>query len=118
MSQAQQIKVSDKVQGVIEKDIQNKVIGRREIIIKLFHIGTGTPSRKDIRTSLASLLNVPADLIVIRKISTSYGAGISIVRAHVYDRKEILEKFEPQYLLDRDAGVKKQGGQGGKQEKQ
>lgn len=115
MSQAQQIKISDKVQGIIQKDIQNKVVGRRELIVKLFHIGVGTPSRKDLKSAVASLLNVPSELIVVRKISTSYGSGISLARVHVYEKKEVLEKFEPQYLLDRDTGTKKQGEQSGKE---
>lgn len=110
MSQAQQIKISDKVQGVIEKDVENKVIGRRELTIKLFHIGTGTPSRNDVKKALSELLKVNEDLIVIRKIFTNYGAGISTTKIHVYHNKETLEKYEPKHLLTRGTGTKKEGG--------
>lgn len=115
MSKAQQIKISDKIQGVIEKDTQNKVVGRRELVIKLFHIGTGTPSRKDIKNSIASLLNISDELVVVRKISTNYGSGMSLARIHIYDKKEVIERFEPQYLLNRDSGTKKEGEQSGKE---
>ncbi|AWR97148.1 30S ribosomal protein S24e [Acidianus sulfidivorans JP7] len=115
MSQAQQIKISDKVQGIIEKDVNNKVVGRRELSIKLFHIGAGTPSREDIRNAISSLLNSPKDLIVVRKISTSYGSGTSIARVHIYDKKEIMEKFEPEYLLKRGTSAKKEGEESGKE---
>ncbi|ARM75789.1 30S ribosomal protein S24e [Acidianus manzaensis] len=115
MSQAQQVKISDKVQGVIERDISNKVVGRRELTIKLFHIGAGTPSREEIKNAISSLLNSQKDLIVVRKISTSYGSGTSIARIHVYDKKEIMEKFEPKHLLNRGTSAKKEGGESGKE---
>ncbi|AWR94554.1 30S ribosomal protein S24e [Acidianus brierleyi] len=116
MSQAQQIKISDKVQGVIERDFSNKVVDRRELTIKLFHIGTGTPSRQELIKSLSQLINAPEDKIVIRKIYTSYGAGISVAKVHIYNKKEILEKYEPKHLLSRGIGKKKEGEQNASQE--
>ncbi len=113
MSQAQQIKISDKVQGVIEKDFDNKVIGRRELTLKLYHIGTGTPSRNDIRKAVSEFLNSKEELVVIRKIFTNYGAGISTAKVHVYSNKEALEKYEPKYLLTRGTSTKKEGEQSG-----
>ncbi|MEM0173998.1 MAG: 30S ribosomal protein S24e [Sulfolobaceae archaeon] len=118
MSQQIRVKIGDKVEGVVEKLIENNVIGRKEVFLKLFHIGIGTPSRKEIRAAVAKALSVPEDLIVIRKIFTTYGTGISNARIHVYNSKEILMKFEPKYLIDRDQGTKqkKGGGGGGKGE--
>jgi len=113
MSQAQQIKISDKIQGVIEKEFDNKVIGRRELTLKLYHIGTGTPSRNEIKKAISELLNTKEDLIVVRKVFTSYGAGISTARVHVYTNKETLEKYEPKHLLTRGTSTKKEGEQGG-----
>ncbi len=112
---AQQVKVSDKVQGVVERDVFNKVIERREITMKLFHIGVGTPSREELKKALAQFLGKSEDLVVIRKIFTRYGAGISEARVHVYDKKENLEKYEPKYLLERGAGKKQGGEQSGEQ---
>ncbi|MCI2415284.1 MAG: 30S ribosomal protein S24e [Candidatus Aramenus sp.] len=115
MSQTQQIKVSDKVQGVVERDTFNKVIERREIAIKLFHIGVGTPSREELRKAIAQFLGKPEELVVVRKIFTKYGAGISEARVHIYDKKENLEKYEPKHLLERGTGKKQGGEQSGEQ---
>ena len=115
MSETQQIKIkiSEKAEGILERDIKNDVIGRREIYIKVFHIGSGTVSRKEVRKAIASTLNVPEDLIVIKKIHTVYGAGISYVRANIYNDAKVLQQFEPQYLIGRDTGQKiKKGGKG------
>lgn len=115
MSQQAKIKVSDKVEGIIEKETQNKVANRREVSIKLFHIGTGTPSRKEIRKAISSFYNVAEDLVTIRRISTSYGSGISLAKANIYSDKNNAIKYEPKYILDRDAGTKqKKGGGAGK----
>ncbi|MFP3202109.1 MAG: 30S ribosomal protein S24e [Sulfolobus sp.] len=117
MSQQLKVKVSDKVEGVIEREVVNNVLKRREVYVKLYHIGVGTPSRKEVIKALASLYNTGEDLIVIKKTSTIYGAGISYVRANIYENKEILQKIEPQYLIGRDTGQKvKKGGKGGQKQ--
>ncbi|EZQ03132.1 MULTISPECIES: 30S ribosomal protein S24e [Acidianus] len=111
MSQAQQIKVSEKVQGIIEKSVDNKVINRKELHLKLFHIGVSTPSRKDLQKTIASLLRYPEEQVVIKEIRTSYGSGISDALVVAYSEKEIAEKFEPKYLLKRGNKAKKEGGE-------
>lgn len=119
MSETQQlkIKISDKAEGVVEKDIKNPVVNRRELYIKVFHIGSGTISRKETRQAIANSLGVSEDLVVIKKIFTNYGAGISYVRANVYSDKKTLEEYEPQYLIGRDTGQKiKKGGKGGQKQ--
>ncbi|AOL15965.1 30S ribosomal protein S24e [Sulfolobus sp. A20] len=117
-SESTKIKISDKAEGIIERQFQNTLIGRREISIKVYHMGSGTPSRKDMIKSVAQALGVQENLIVVRKIFTSYGAGISNVKLHVYNSREVLEKIEPKYLLDRDAGTKQKKGGGGKSGKE
>ncbi|AHC51200.1 30S ribosomal protein S24 [Sulfolobus acidocaldarius SUSAZ] len=111
MSQQIKIKVSDKVEGIVERDIQNNVANRRELYIKLFHIGSGTPSRKELVKAIASTFSTTEDLVVIKKVFTNYGSGISYARVNVYKDKDSLQKLEPQYLIGRDTGQKiKKGG--------
>lgn len=111
MSQQLKIKVSDKAEGVVEKEVQNNVFNRRELTLKIFHIGSGTPSRKEIISALSAVYGVKEDLIVVKKVKTVYGAGISIVRVNIYKNREDLEKVEPKHLIGRDTGQKiKKGG--------
>ncbi|ABP96360.1 MULTISPECIES: 30S ribosomal protein S24e [Metallosphaera] len=109
MSQAQQIKVSDKAEALVENLKENKVIGRKEIKIKVYHIGSPTPSRADIRKAISSFIGAKEDLVVIRKINTGYGAGISEATIHVYSEKDVLSKFEPAHLVNRGNKAKTQG---------
>ncbi|WP_338600890.1 30S ribosomal protein S24e [Sulfolobus tengchongensis] len=119
MSSQTKVKISDKAEGVVERDVQNNVIGRREITLKVYHMGSGTPSRKDIIKAIVQTFGVQDNVVVVKKVSTNYGAGISNVKLHIYNSRDILEKIEPKYLLDRDAGTKEKkggskGGQGAK----
>ena len=111
MAQQLKIKVSEKAEGVVEKDIQNNVFNRRELTLKIFHIGTGTPSRKEIISALSAIYGAKEDLIVVKSVETIYGGGISLVRVNIYKNKEDLEKVEPKHLIGRDTGQKvKKGG--------
>ena len=114
---SQTIKLADNYEAVVEQQRNNPVIGRRELVLKVYHIGVGTPSRKAIIEGVASALGVDKNLVVIRRVDTSYGAGISVVVAHVYNDRKTLEVFEPKHLMGRDTGqkLKKGGGKGGKQ---
>lgn len=115
MSEAQQIKIkiSDKAEGIVEKDMKNNAVGRRELYIKVFHIGSGTISRKDVIKAISTTFNAQEDLVVIKKIHTLYGAGISYIRANIYNDKKVMQELEPQYLIGRDTGQKvKKGGKG------
>ena len=111
MSQQLKVKVSDKAEGIVEKDIQNNVFNRRELYIKIYHIGSGTPSRKEIISALSAIYGAKEDLVVVKDIETVYGGGISYVRVNIYKNKEDLEKIEPKHLIGRDTGQKvKKGG--------
>ncbi|QKQ99787.1 30S ribosomal protein S24e [Metallosphaera tengchongensis] len=107
MSQAQQIKVSEKAEALLDNVAENKVIGRKEVKIKIYHIGSGTPSRVDVKKAISNFLGSKEDLVVVRKIFTSYGAGISEAVLHVYSDKETMERFEPIHLIKR--GTKAEG---------
>ncbi|BBD74019.1 30S ribosomal protein S24e [Sulfodiicoccus acidiphilus] len=108
------VRISDKVEGVVELEMDNKVIGRKELVVTLFHIGASTPSRKEIIDGLSKVLNAKTDRIVVRRIDTSYGAGVSKVRVNMYEDGQKLKLYEYKHVLDRDAGTKqKKGGKSG-----
>ena len=115
---SQTIKIAENYEAVVQQQRFNPVIGRKEIVLKVFHIGVGTPSRKAIIDAISSTLGVDKNLVVIRRIDTTYGAGISIVKLHVYNDRKTLEEFEPKYLIGRDTGQKVKKGGGGKGAKQ
>jgi small subunit ribosomal protein S24e len=104
------VKLSEKAEGVVEKRVKNSVIGREELTVRIYHIGGSTPSRKELRNAIASLLQSKEGLVVVRKIDTPYGAGYSLASVHVYDSEETMKRMELKHILDRDAGTKSQKG--------
>ncbi|MGC9106405.1 MAG: 30S ribosomal protein S24e [Thermoprotei archaeon] len=114
---SQTVKLSDKLSGVVESFRDNPTMGRKELVLKVFHVGIGTPSRKELIDGIANAFGAQRDLVLIRRVDTVYGAGISKVIAEIYKDKAIMQKYAPAHLIGRDTGqkVKKGGGKGAKQ---
>ncbi|MCD6095318.1 MAG: 30S ribosomal protein S24e [Thermoprotei archaeon] len=86
----------------IMQEKENRLIGRRELVVNIKHIGLGTPSRYEIRERLSKMLSVPLELIYVRSLRTEYGKGESFAEVHIYkDQKRALE-FEPEYIRIRN----------------
>lgn len=57
-----------------------------------------TPSRITIRDGIAKKLNIEKDLTIIKHVYPRFGASSAKVIAHIYSKKEDLEKIEDDYL--------------------
>lgn len=90
----------------------NRLVERRELIVKVSHWPEGTPSRQLIRERIAKILGVDLDTVYVRKIVTEYGSCESLARVHVYDAVERALKFEPGHIVKKNRGESK-GGEGG-----
>jgi small subunit ribosomal protein S24e len=76
----------------------NRVIGRKEVTMEVWHVGLPTPSRLQMREEVAKALGVDIKQVYIIRVVTEYGRHRSIVEAHVYDDPAIGEKLEPLYI--------------------
>lgn len=79
----------------------NALIKRREVLLKIQHVGKGTPSRSVIREAVAKFYNVNVDQVVVKKIETEYGWGVTNVHIHIYPSVEQAKLFEPEYVFKR-----------------
>jgi len=93
----------------------NRLIERKEYIVKIVHWPQGTPSRKELRERIARMLGVSPDLVYVRKLKTEYGKCESLARVHVYESAERARSIEPSYIIKRNLGEegKKEGEKGG-----
>ncbi len=94
--------MSEEYELKIIEDVQNKVVGRREIKAVIFHIGKGTPSRIEIRRKISEILKVPMENVYVRIIKTEYGTGRSVARIHVYNDPQRAVAIEPEYIIKRN----------------
>ncbi|HWQ17970.1 MAG TPA: hypothetical protein VNL13_09095 [Sulfolobales archaeon] len=102
------LKLDSGVIFLVVSQKENKVIQRREVVIRIEHRGKGTPSRPEVIDAVSKLLGVSPDLVVVRRIETEYGRDSSRAWIHVYSDRAVLEKFEPRHLIERSS--KKEGG--------
>lgn len=83
----------------IDEKKENALLKRDEIKFTILSEGA-TPSRKDVEGALAKELGVDKGLLVIRRISSVYGAPSAKGIAMVYKSKEGMG-IEKEYLLAR-----------------
>jgi len=82
----------------------NKLIGRKELIVKISHWPQGTPPRSVVREYIAKMLGVDPDVVYVRKIRTEYGMCESYARIHVYDTVERALQIEPEHIVRKNRG--------------
>lgn len=86
---------------ILEKK-ENKLVNRIEVRLRILHPGEATPKREDIRKKVAALIGSNEELVVLRKIISSFGKPISYGIVHIYNSKEDMFKWEPRYVLKRN----------------
>jgi len=83
---------------------ENKLLGRKEVLVEILHRKSSTPTRQSVREWLAKQLGVEVDKIFVRKIKTEYGMGKSKAEVHVYTDGALARVIEPLYVLARNLG--------------
>ncbi|MCS7099689.1 MAG: 30S ribosomal protein S24e [Sulfolobales archaeon] len=84
----------------------NKLVRRVEVEAVVSHQGQPTPSRRALAEALSRIYARSVELVVVRRVETEYGVGVTKVYAHVYEDLDRLKSFEPEHILKRHgAGV-------------
>ncbi len=91
----------------IIKDKTNPILKRREISLKVKN--KATPSRIEVKSKLAALLNSKPELIVIEHLNTIYGKQEIDGTACIYQSEDRLKQLAHQHLVARDAPKVKEG---------
>ncbi|MEM2234304.1 MAG: 30S ribosomal protein S24e [Desulfurococcaceae archaeon] len=102
MSKSTAITIAEGYEGGVIEEKYNPLIKRREVIVRVFHSGRGTPSRGLIRQALANAYGVSTNCVYIRRIISEKGMNSTIVEAHVYESSEKAKVFEPEYIIKRN----------------
>ncbi len=102
---SKKIDLGDEGWAEIVRDVENPLIGRREVVMVINHQGRSTPMRITLRMTLAEKFGVDVKRLYIRNIHTEYGIGRSTVRVHIYRDVERALQFEPKHVIERNGGV-------------
>jgi small subunit ribosomal protein S24e len=97
------------------RDVENKVLNRRELILQIHHAGAKTPTRSEVREAVSSMFSAPQNLIIVKNLRTLTGTNVAEAHVHIYRDERTLQEVEPQHIKNRNFG--KREGKEGKREK-
>ena len=91
----------------IRDTVKNPVLSRDEIKADIF-FDSKTPSRLDIHKEMAKKLGVKENLVVVKKIITLFGEPKAEAVIYKYEKEEIMQRLEPEYLKKKHQPKKKE----------
>ncbi len=100
----------------VTSKVDNNLLERKEVEFVMSYKGK-TPTREEMKNELGQKIAANPDLIVLRFVEGYFGTTKIRGSAHVYYKKEIMLKNEPEYLLKRAGAIspekeeKKDGGE-------
>lgn len=80
----------------------NPLLGRKEYLFEVAHPDGPTPKRDDVRKSLAEVLKVPKERVILEWMRARYGTPRSRGSVHAYDSKEAVAKVVREHILIRN----------------
>jgi len=93
----------------ITSEEYNPLLKRKEVAFEVEHRETGgTPSRFEVRKSLAALLKIDSGLVYVKKMETKTGTMIAVGEANAYDSIEQAKLVEPEHIIARNTPPEKQ----------
>ncbi|MBR2254630.1 MAG: 30S ribosomal protein S24e [Candidatus Methanomethylophilaceae archaeon] len=86
----------------IKEKKENPLQKRVEVCFTIEHDGECTPGRNAVAEEVAKQMKSKRDCVVVDKVESVYGRGMSKGYAKVYDNKDAALEFEREYLLKRN----------------
>lgn len=81
----------------------NPLLKRKEVAFEVEHaLKEGTPTRAEMRRSLAESLKANVDLIFIIQATTKRGSMLTVGEANVYDTQEQVKIVEAKHIVTRN----------------
>ena len=79
----------------LKKEQEHKLLGRKSLIYEIEHAGQATPTKKEIKETVATTTGAPAEKITIKSVNTRYGTNTSTILAHLYEDEAVMNLLEP-----------------------
>lgn len=86
----------------IESEKENKLLNRRELMLRVYHKGEPTPTRDTVKSGIAQLTGFKKEQVIIESINTEFGKDEAKVKAKLYNDKADALKYERKHILVRN----------------
>jgi ribosomal protein S24E len=93
------------VEIISSKD--NQLMGRKEVEATVF-FDAATPKRAELKSAIGGKIAANPDLMVVRKVTPSFGSKSVRVVSYVYATKESLMGVEPKHIKVREGLMQKE----------
>ncbi len=85
----------------IDKKTENKLLDRMELDVEIDHQGEPVPTRDAVLARVAAEVNKEKNQVVLIKMQTMFGIGITRATIHAYNTSERAIEVERKHLLKR-----------------
>jgi small subunit ribosomal protein S24e len=86
---------------------ENPLLKRTEVEFTVLHTQGKTPTRLDIKRSVASQLQVSDKLVFVKKMNTKTGTNTAVGEATAYQSEAQAKLIEPDYIIKRNSPPEK-----------
>jgi small subunit ribosomal protein S24e len=88
---------------IVSKE-ENPLLKRKEVTFRIDHDKEGgTPTRKEVKGQLATLLKTNQELIYLKNVKTKTGTTVAVGEANAYESVEQANLIEPKHIIARNA---------------
>lgn len=77
------------------KEAEAPLLSRKVLSFEIEYSGSKTPSKEDVRKTIASLQKVKEELVVVKHVYPRFGKSKAEIIAHVYNAIQDLKNYEP-----------------------
>jgi small subunit ribosomal protein S24e len=92
---------------IVSKEV-NPLLKRKEVTFRIEHDKEGgTPTRKEIKEQLATLLKTDEEMVYIKNVKTKTGTTVAVGEANAYESVEQANLIEPKHIIVRNVPPEK-----------
>jgi ribosomal protein S24E len=86
----------------VKQEEYNALLKRKEVRAEIEHDGEGTPSRMDLRKTIATKYGAKPDSVYIVNVHTDTGTQNAVCEAQVYDDPQSAQRTVPKHIQVRN----------------
>ncbi|MCW4018422.1 MAG: 30S ribosomal protein S24e [Candidatus Bathyarchaeota archaeon] len=86
---------------------ENPLLKRNEVQFTVVHAQGKTPTRLDVKRSIASALQVSDKLVFVKQMHTMTGTNKTVGKANAYETEAQAKQIEPTYIIKRNTPPEK-----------
>jgi ribosomal protein S24E len=85
----------------VGKRVENVLLGRIELELKISHSEKGTPKREEVQKKVAEMESSRSELVIVERMRPEFGRGMTAGTVRVYKDAANLKRIEAHHILVR-----------------